>query len=165
MKEIEPDLCYHVGGGVEMIATMEETTLLDEADGLANMITNSETAEHYKACQYKLQHDEEAQALIHRFKKIKEKYEEVQRFGKYHPDFDNVTKEVRELKRQLDTNEVIAAFKKSEEELEKLLNELSQVIAYSVSPQIKVPTGNPFFDNMRCSGGCGAGKKCQCKAG
>ncbi|HET7658333.1 MAG TPA: YlbF family regulator [Bacillales bacterium] len=148
-----------------MIATLEGAALLDEADILAKMITNSETAEHYKACQYKLQHNEEAQLLIQRFTKMKEAYEEVQRFGKYHPEFDKVTKEVRELKRQVDTNDTIAAFKKAEEDLEALLNELSQMIAYAVSPQIKVPTGNPFFDNMRCGGGCGAGGKCNCKAG
>ncbi|HEX6922716.1 MAG TPA: YlbF family regulator [Bacillales bacterium] len=146
-----------------MIATMEGAALLDETEDLAKMVTDSETAEHYRACKYKLQHDEDAQDLIRRFAEVKEKYEEVQRFGKYHPQFDEVTGEVREVKRELDTNSTIAAFKKAEEDLEALLNELSQIIAYAVSPQIKVPTGNPFFDNLRCSGGCGAGGKCNCR--
>ncbi|HET7616109.1 MAG TPA: YlbF family regulator [Bacillales bacterium] len=146
-----------------MIATVEGAALLDEADGLAGMIAESETAGHYLACKNKLLQDEEAQALIRRFSKMKEKYEEVQRFGKYHPDFDSITSRVREVKRELDMNDTIAAFKKAEEDLEALLNELSQVIAYAVSPKIKVPTGNPFFDNMRCGGGCGAGGKCNCR--
>lgn len=147
-----------------MIATVEGAALLDEADGLGKMVMESDTAEHYRACKHKLQQDEVAQALIRRFMGMKEKYEEVQRFGKYHPDFDRVTGEVREVKRQLDLNESIAAFKEAEEDLQALLNELSQIIAYAVSPQIKVPTGNPFFDNMRCGGGCGAGGKCNCRA-
>lgn len=148
-----------------MIATLEGAALLDEADSLAKMVTKSETAEQYKACQYRLHNDKEAQALIKQFGKMKEMYEEVQRFGKYHPEFNRVTEEVRELKRQLDTNDTIAAFKKAEEDLESLLNEVSQVLAFAVSPKIKVPTGNPFFDNMRCGGGCGSGGKCNCKAG
>ncbi|HEX7065650.1 MAG TPA: YlbF family regulator [Bacillales bacterium] len=146
-----------------MIATMEGATVLDEADDLAKMVIGSDTAEHYRMCKHKLQHDQEAQSLIRRFGEMKEKYEEVQRFGKYHPQFDEVTGEVREVKRELDMNETIAAFKKAEEDLEALLNELSQIIAYAVSPQIKVPTGNPFFDNLRCGGGCGAGGKCNCR--
>ncbi|HET7580939.1 MAG TPA: YlbF family regulator [Bacillales bacterium] len=147
-----------------MIATMDEAALLDKADGLARMVTDSDAAEHYRACKHRLQQDPEAQKLIQRFMDMKEKYEEVQRFGKYHPDFDRITGEVREVKRELDMNEAIAAFKKAEEELEALLGEVSQIIAYAVSPQIKVPTGNPFFDNLRCSGGCGAGGKCNCRA-
>ncbi|HET7628815.1 MAG TPA: YlbF family regulator [Bacillales bacterium] len=146
-----------------MIATIEDYALLEEADALAGMIARSETADHYRACKNKLREDEEAGRLIERFAKMKAKYEEVQRFGKYHPEFDSVTKQVREVKRELDMNEVVAAFKKAEEELEALCNELSQIIAFAVSPKIKVPTGNPFFDNMRCSGGCGAGGKCNCR--
>lgn len=142
-----------------MIATLEGATLLDEASGLAEMVIDSDTAEHYRACKHTLQHDEEAQALIDRFAKLKEKHEEVQRFGRYHPEFKAVTTEVGDLKRELDLNDTIAEFKKAEEEMENLLNELSQIIAYSVSPQIKVPSGNPFFDKM---GGCGAGGACGC---
>lgn len=142
-----------------MIATLEGVSLLDEADHLAEMVTDSETAEHYQACKYTLQHDEAAQELIRRFAKLKDKHEEVQRFGRYHPEFKTVTSEVRDLKRELDLNDTIAAFQKAEQEMEDLLNELSQTIAYSVSPQIKVPSGNPFFDKM---GGCGAGGACGC---
>lgn len=142
-----------------MMATLEGATLLDEADHLAEMVTGSETAEHYQLCKNRLQQDEEAQELIGQFAKLKEKHEEVQRFGRYHPEFKTVTNQVRDLKRELDLNDTIAEFQEAERGLENLLNELSQIIAYSVSPQIKVPTGNPFFDKM---GGCGAGGACGC---
>lgn len=142
-----------------MIATLEGATLLDEADNLAEMVSDSDTAEYYQACKHTLQHDREAQELIRRFAKLKEKHEEVQRFGRYHPEFKTVTTEVRDLKRELDLNDTVAEFQKAEQEMENLLNELSQIIAYSVSPQIKVPSGNPFFDKM---GGCGAGGACGC---
>jgi cell fate (sporulation/competence/biofilm development) regulator YlbF (YheA/YmcA/DUF963 family) len=145
-----------------MIATLEGVGLLNEADVLARMVKESETAEHYQTSKNKLEHDTEAQKLIHRFIKMKDKYEEVRRFGRYHPDFDSVTAEVREVKRDLDLNQTIAAYKKAEEQMESLLNEVSQIIAYSVSDGIKVPTGNPFFDNMSCGGGCGSGGACGC---
>lgn len=142
-----------------MNATLEGATILDEADHIGEMVMDSETAENYKLCKYKLQQDEEAQELIRRFEKLKEKHEEVQRFGRYHPEFKTVTTQVRDLKRELDMNDTIAAFQNAEQEMENLLNELSQIIGYSVSPQIKVPTGNPFFDKM---GGCGSGGACGC---
>jgi cell fate (sporulation/competence/biofilm development) regulator YlbF (YheA/YmcA/DUF963 family) len=93
---------------------------------------------------------------------MKDSYEEVQRFGKYHPDYDKVSTEIRQVKREIDLLPSISAFKKAEKELEALLNEISEVIARTVSDTIKVPTGNPFFDNMSCSGGCGSGGGCSC---
>ena len=102
-----------------MIATMEGASLLEEADHLAKMITDSETAEHYRACKHRLQEDEEAQALIARFGEMKEKYEEVQRFGRFHPEYDTVTKEVREVKREVDMNDSVAAFKRAERNLKR----------------------------------------------
>lgn len=144
---------------VGIIATVENTSLLEKADGLADMVIDSDVAEHYRQCKYQMEHDEQAQSLIRRFNKLKEKHEEVQRFGRYHPEFKTITAQVSELKRELDLNDAIATFKEAEEALEKLLTELSQILAYAVSPQIKVPTGNPFYDKM---GGCGSGGACGC---
>ncbi|GAA3323021.1 hypothetical protein GCM10020331_045220 [Ectobacillus funiculus] len=60
---------------------------MDEAEQLARMIVQSELAEHYRQCYDILKQDHVAQELIRQFTAIKERYEEVQRFGKYHPDF------------------------------------------------------------------------------
>lgn len=148
-------------GGVSMIATMESMQLLDEADAIVQMISDSTLVEQYKESKERLQDDLEAQALIQEFVDMKEIYNEVQRFGRYHPDYKTVIKDMMELKRKLDLNETINSYKQAEEALEELLNEISQMIAQSVSPSIKVPTGNPFFDKG-CSGGCGSGGACGC---
>lgn len=147
-----------------MLATLERIELLEEAELLARMVIQSDVAEQYRQAYYLLHSDQEAQNLIKRFVHIKERYEEVGRFGKYHPDYKEVNMETRYLKREVDLHPVIANFKKAEKELQELLDEISVLIGKAVSEYIKVPTGNPFFDSMSsCStGGCGSGGSCGC---
>ncbi|AXI31179.1 regulator [Priestia megaterium] len=148
-----------------MLTTMRTVELLDESDHVANMVLQSDVAENYRQCLYRLNKDSHAQALIAEFVKIKEQYEDVQRFGKYHPDYKTITRQVRDVKRQVDLHTTIAAFKKAENELQKLLDEISVILGQAVSEHVKVPTGNPFFDTgSSCGGGCGSGGSCGCSA-
>jgi cell fate (sporulation/competence/biofilm development) regulator YlbF (YheA/YmcA/DUF963 family) len=147
-----------------MLATLERVELLEEAELLAQMVIQSDVAEQYRESLKILNLDQEAQNLIKRFVNIKERYEEVQRFGKYHPDYKEVNMGTRYLKREVDLHPSINGFKKAEKDLQELLDEISVLIGQSVSQYIKVPTGNPFFDSMSsCStGGCGSGGSCGC---
>ncbi len=145
-----------------MLATMTTVGLLDETDKLGKAIIQSDVFADYVMKKQQLQADGTAQQLIRRFNEMKLQHEEVQRFGRYHPDYKTVSAEIRKLKREMDVNPSVAAFRKAERELESLLNEVSGLIAHAVSDTIKVPTGNPFFDNMSCSGGCGSGQGCSC---
>jgi cell fate (sporulation/competence/biofilm development) regulator YlbF (YheA/YmcA/DUF963 family) len=148
-----------------MLTTMRTVELLDESDHVANMVLQSDVAENYRQCLYRLNKDSHAQALIAEFVKIKEQYEDVQRFGKYHPDYKTIMRQVRDVKRQVDLHATIAAFKKAENELQKLLDEISVILGQAVSEHVKVPTGNPFFDTgSSCGGGCGSGGSCGCSA-
>ncbi len=72
---------------------------------------------------------------------------------------------MRVCKLDLDMNDVIHRFKNAENDLQKVLDEISAIIGESISPAIKVPTGNPYFDNQGCSGGCSSGGSCKCNAG
>ena len=146
-----------------MLATLERIEILDESDQLANMILQSDIADEYHRALYKLKHDKVAQKMISKFMTLKDKYEEVQRFGKYHPDYRTVTLETRAFKRDLDQYETIAAFKRAEGNIQSLLDEISVQLGAAVSEQIKVPTGNPFFDSLSaCGGGCSSGGSCGC---
>ncbi len=148
-----------------MLATLESIQIINQADELSAMMIDSDIMEDYRRAKEKMETDPEARELIGVFSKLKDQYEEVQRFGKYHPDFKKVTTEVMELKRKLDLHDSIAEFKKAEEELQKVLDEISQLLGKAVSDQIKVPTGNPFFDSLSgCGGGCGSGGACGCSA-
>lgn len=147
-----------------MYATMESVRLQSEAQKLAGMILQSETAENYCNCYKRLQQDEEAGRIIRSFMDIKDKYEDVQRFGKYHPDYREISRKMREIKRELDLNDKVADFKKAETELQSILDEVSIELGTAVSEHIKVPTGNPYFDGLSsCGGGCGSGGGCGCK--
>lgn len=148
-----------------MLATMERMEILDEVDQLTAMILQSEEVEHYLSCKNRVKQDPEAQRLIKTFIKKKEQYEEVQRFGKYHPDYAKVTKEIREWKRKVDMHDTIVEFKKAEGDLQNLLDEISVMIGRSVSEHVKISTGNPFFESSSgCGGGCGTGGSCGCSA-
>ncbi|MFP3671855.1 YlbF family regulator [Bacillus sp. SIMBA_031] len=147
-----------------MYATIESVKLQSEAEQLAGMILQSEAAENYRDCYKRLREDEEAGRIIRSFMSVKEQYEDVQRFGKYHPDYREISRKMREMKRELDLNDKVAEFKKAETELQSLLDEISIELGTAVSEHVKVPTGNPYFDGLSsCGGGCGSGGGCGCK--
>ncbi|WP_307257248.1 YlbF family regulator [Oikeobacillus pervagus] len=144
---------------------MEKIAIVEEAEHLAEMILQSDLADQYREHYYKLyQHPVTAKKVRH-FVQYKERYEEVQRFGRYHPDYSEVMKNIREVKREMDLDHNVSEFRKIENELQQLLDEISVMIGRSVSIGIKVPTGNPFFEGASsCGGGCGSGGGCSCSA-
>ncbi|AZV42148.1 YlbF family regulator [Peribacillus asahii] len=146
-----------------MLATMETIEIVQKAEALAKLVMQSEIGENYFAHLYKLKNDQLAQQKIKKFVALKDLYEEVQRFGKYHPEYKRVNTDIRDAKRDMDLHPTIVDFKRAEMDLQTVLDEISMKIGRAVSPQIKVPTGNPFFDSgSGCSGGCGTGGSCGC---
>ncbi|MFT8317235.1 MAG: YlbF family regulator [Sporolactobacillus sp.] len=144
-----------------MIATLESVTLFDQAEALASMITQSECYINYMKLRKLVSTRTQSQKLIQDFLLIKEKYDEVQRFGRYHPDYKKVIRQMMDAKRAIDMDSAISDYKQAEKELENLLHAVSQELAGSVSSSIMVPTGDPFFDRS-CSTGCGGGGSCKC---
>ncbi|HLR66038.1 YlbF family regulator [Virgibacillus alimentarius] len=143
-----------------MIATMEYVDILDYSEQLGKMILQSDVMQKYRQTRKQLEEDKEAQQLIQAFIDIKEHYEDVQRFGRYHPDFNEVMKNVRKTKRAMDMNDKVATFKIAERNLQKLLDEISQYVALSVSEQVKAPKDGAALSDGGC--GCGSGGGCGC---
>ncbi|WP_174613140.1 YlbF family regulator [Virgibacillus ihumii] len=143
-----------------MIGTMEYVDILDRSELLGKMVLDSEVVESFNDSRIALQEDQEAQRLIAAFNDIKLHYEDVQRFGRYHPDYNEIMKKVRTAKREMDMNDKVAAFKIAERNLQKLLDEISSYVALSVSDDIKAPKDGAALSH----GGCGSGGKCGCKA-
>jgi len=142
-----------------MIATLEYAEILDRSELLGKVILNSEIMQEYSKAKTALHENKEAQKLIHDFNEMKGHYEDVQRFGRYHPDYSTIMKEVRAAKREMDLNDKVAAFKVAERDLQRLLDEVSETLAQSVSEQIKVPKdGAALTDGC----GCGSGGTCSC---
>ncbi|TRM12290.1 YlbF family regulator [Lentibacillus cibarius] len=143
-----------------MIGTMEYADILDRSEQLSKMILQSDVLKAYQQARKSMEEDKEAQQLIGAFNDIKEQYEEVQRFGWYHPDYKEIMKKVRTSKREMDMNDKVAAFKVAERNLQKMLDEVSEYIAFSVSDQIKAPKDGAALTDT----GCGHGGACGCSA-
>ena len=130
------------------------------------MILESDIADQYRVCLYNLQTNEVTQRKIRQFSSLKDLYEEVQRFGKYHPDYKKVMTQIRQAKRDMDLDPYVADFKIAENDLQSILDDISVLIGGAVSKSIKVPTGSPFFETSsgHSGGGCGSGGSCGCSA-
>ncbi|ENH98349.1 hypothetical protein J416_01379 [Gracilibacillus halophilus YIM-C55.5] len=146
-----------------MLATMEIVNILDQSEALGQMVLESEVMEEFQKAKSTMDHDTEAQALITRFNELKDSYEEVERFGRYHPDYNKIMKDIRVAKREMDMHHTVAEYKVAERNLQQLLDEVSEVVATSVSDNVKVPKDGAVLKEGGC--GCGSGSGgCGCKA-
>lgn len=142
---------------------LDMAEVFKHTDMLSAMIVQSDIAEEYRMSKRDLEADREVKILIQDFNHKKDLYEDVQRFGIYHPDYQRIRREVFECKRALEKHPTVARFKKAEKELEELLYEISLLLAEPISEDIKVPGTNPFFSSKGCgSGGCGSGGCSSC---
>lgn len=136
---------------------LDMAALLTAAYDLGDMINQSADAADYLYWKGQLEQDEEAQALIRRFRKAKERFEECSRFGRFHPDYHEAKREAAELQRQLDECVTVRRFKAAEQALDGMLHEIAILIARAVSEDIKVPDGGTVqagCGSGSCSGGC-----------
>lgn len=148
-----------------MIATLEYVEIIDRSEALGKMILQSDVMKAYRNARNELEQNKESQRLIKAFADIKDHYEDVQRFGTYHPDYHEIMRSVRRVKRNMDMNHQVAKFKVAERNLQRLLDEVCQYIASHVSVQIKAPKDGAALTDGGCSsGGCGSGGTCSCKA-
>ncbi|WKK68262.1 YlbF family regulator [Brochothrix thermosphacta] len=149
-----------------MFATYQSIEVLDLADELSEMINQSEAMTDYHSAKRATFENKDTQEKIKKFAAMKERFDEVQRFGRYHPDYKETNRETRRLKRELDMDEVIITYRQAEMQVQSLLDQVGIMIGESVSEQVKVPVGNPFFEGKRRhGGGCSTGGGCGCSTG
>lgn len=150
-----------------MIATSEVVEAMDFTNDLTQKILNSEILVAYEIAFNNLKNDQEAQGLIKAFTSMKDHYEDVQRFGHYHPDYHEIMTKVRSAKRKMDMHPTVTAFKVAEREYQTFLDDISDVIAKSVSDTVMVPRDGLSISSSGsgCStGGCSSGGSCGCQA-
>lgn len=140
--------------------TEDTVAILDDIEGLSDMIVQSELYYDYRQAQEKLDNDDEAHLMYQAFMKSKTRYDEVMRFGKYHPDYQNVMMETRRRKRAYEMLPVVMDYKSKEVALQNLIDEVVTKIAFSVSENVKIKAGNPFFKTSH--DGCATGGSCNC---
>ncbi len=149
-----------------MMITSDWALILEEVEKLNKMIHSSEQFANLQKAHEAVYTDAELIREIHDFNRIKEQFEDVQRFGKYHPDYQTIMKSIRVKKRALDVNDKVSALRIAENEYQDLLDEIGLLVGKTVSESVKVPVSNPFFqsDSSCSSGGCGSGGSCSCSA-
>ena len=140
--------------------TEETVKVLDKIEMLGEMIGNSDLYDAYRQAEQALEADDEAHLLYQAFLKSKESYDEVMRFGKYHPDYQKEMMDTRKRKRAYEMLPVVMDFKQKEMALQTLVDEVITKLAHAVSQNVKIEAGNPFF--QKDVGGCSTGGSCNC---
>ena len=144
--------------------TDEWLTIIEHADELTKILATSEVVDQYNKAHTAVYSNDVLVQKIKEFAELKERYEEVQRFGRYHPDYNIVMKDIRIKKRALDMDEQVAALRLAENDVQYLFDEIGSIVANSVSESVKVPAGSAFFSDSSCGSGCGSGGSCSCSA-
>ncbi|WP_217592444.1 YlbF family regulator [Cohnella sp. GbtcB17] len=137
------------------------TAIAARAFELGDLIKHSALTEDYVYWKRTVARSGEAQRRIREFIKAKDKFSECERFGRFHPDYNEALDKVYEAEAKLEEIEEVRRFKEAERAVDLLLHEVSLLIAHSVSETIKVPDNDP---NPKASG-CGSGGSCSCGSG
>lgn len=133
-----------MGDKMNRLLIQEKTVELTEA------IKETEEYKKYKILSSKIDSDNSIQSLIKMFNEANKKYNDIQKYGKYYPDYDKIKKEFIEAKTKLYSNDVIKQFKKLEKQIQEYLSKISRDIGESVSEYITVPNELNLI-NKSCS--------------
>jgi len=113
--------------------------ILDKTYSLVDEIKDSKEYKRMIELKTIIDNDNDLKELILAFNKIKAKYEEVQKYGKFHPDLKKTQMELSNKKESLYSHAIIKEYKELEKSLQKTLDNISKEIAKTVSDKIKHP--------------------------
>ena len=121
-----------------MLIINEELLAIDQAiEYLVSYFLKLPEVENYRLKRQKFENDRELQEQLFAFQKLKDSYDTAKAYEAFRPD-------VRELKRQIDLNEVVIGYRQTEFDLQTILANLGEEIAQAVSNQIFIDTGLPL---------------------
>lgn len=141
--------------------SLDFALLLSKTGELSDAMLRSVEMADYLYWKERKEADPEVARLASKLAKAKERFEECERFGHFHPNYHEALDEVNSVLAELEEVESAREFKRSEEALDKLLYDVSVVIARAVSDSVKVP-GNDPLPSGGCGGGSGCGSGCSC---
>lgn len=139
--------------------TLDMAALLAMTDDLGQSILRSVEVADYSYWKQQVQQDEAAKAVLRKMAKAKERFEECERFGHFHPNYHEALEAVKAVEKEMEAVPSLARYKHAEAALDMLLLDVSETIAHAVSESVKVPSNNPL---PKSSGGCGSGGSCGC---
>ncbi|CAM3951246.1 YlbF family regulator [Paenibacillus alkaliterrae] len=143
-----------------VVSSLDMASLLLCAYELGDWINQSAEVAEYLYWKSVVNEDDEVKQMTKRFAKAKELFVECERFGRFHPDYNEAKDKVKLIERELSEVESVRRFKLAEQVVDEMLFDVSRTIAESVSDNIKVP------GNEKAGGGsCGSGGSCSCGSG
>ena len=128
-------------------------------EDLSEKINQSELIETYCESFAQINQNSDVALLKKEFQSAKQSFETIEAYGKYAPDFKEKRRALRKAKRSLDTNELIGEYKYKETSVQTMMDYMTFDIAKSISDEIKIDAGNPFFEFAKrgCGGSCHVG--------
>lgn len=138
-----------------MIYTDETLQIEEKIDELVSVIINSKASRDFINDKVVMTTDENVVKQTKELAACKERFERIAEYGEYAPDYNKQKRELWQKKRELDMLESVAKYRQSEVEFQSVLDLVTYHIGMSVSPDIKINAGNPFFEfaDKGC-GGC-----------
>lgn len=127
-----------------MIINEELLALEDQCERLIEKILASQAMRDYWRARRRLEQSAAVQQKMQLFQEAKEKYEQVEAYGSYAPDYAVLRQEAFRLKRDLDMDETVYSFRSAERALQVQLDLIASALASAVSSNILVSAGDPF---------------------
>lgn len=139
-----------------MIIDQNLFQLEDKSLELIQQIKQSQAFQKYLNSKKEMEICPEVATIKQEFVSKKDKFEQIEGYGELAPDYKEQRRALRKAKRQLDLHSKVAEFRFAETDLQNLLDEVGQQIAGTISAEIKVDAGNPFFETGKagCKGNC-----------
>ena len=128
-----------------MLIINEELLAIDQAiDNLVLHFLRLPEVENYRLKQQRFKNARELQELLLEFQELKESYDKAKGYEAFRADVRDLKRQVLRMKRQIDLNEVVIAYRHAEFDLQTILANLGEEIAQAVSGQIFIDTGLPL---------------------
>lgn len=131
----------------------------DQTEKLVQAILTSESMDSYKKNRMSMYESKDVREKQKAFLDAKDSFERIEAYGNHAPDFRTKQRAVRQAKRALDMSEEVAEFRFAETEIQTILDLVGMAVAKTISDDIKVDAGNPFFEKGKhsgCGGSCHA---------
>lgn len=128
-----------------MLIIDEELLAIDQAiDSLILHFLGLPEVEDYRLKRQKFEKDRGLQKQLLEFQELREIYEEAQKYEAYRSDVRDLKRQILRIKRQIDLNEVVIAYRQAELDLQTIMASLGKDLAQAVSDQIFMDTGLPL---------------------
>jgi cell fate (sporulation/competence/biofilm development) regulator YlbF (YheA/YmcA/DUF963 family) len=138
---------------------LDFSLLLTKTGELSDALMQSVEIADYVYWKERMGQDPETGKMMMKLSRVRERFEECERFGHYHPNYHEALEAVRAMEAEIEQVESVREFKRAEKALDELLYDVSVVIAHAVSDSIKVPSNDPL---PKSGGSCGTGGSCGC---